>query len=70
MPTASEPPRPAQAAEKWLCLAPVELSARLREIRRRTLELVEDLHLAFGIPDYDEPLDGASVARRGSVRAR
>ncbi|MEJ2678587.1 MAG: GH116 family glycosyl hydrolase, partial [Gemmatimonadota bacterium] len=32
------------------------------------LELVDDLHLAFGIPDYDEPLDGASVARRVIVR--
>lgn len=32
------------------------------------LELVENLHLAFGIPDYDEPLDGASVARRVVVR--
>ncbi|HKJ93788.1 MAG TPA: GH116 family glycosyl hydrolase [Longimicrobiales bacterium] len=32
------------------------------------LELVENLHLAFGILDYDEPLDGATVARRVVVR--
>ncbi len=32
------------------------------------LKLVRDLHLAFRIPDYDEPLDAARVARRVVVR--
>ena len=43
MPTVSEPPRPAHAPEKWLRLTAAELSARVQEARRRTLELVDDL---------------------------
>lgn len=32
------------------------------------LKLVHDLHLAFRIPDYDEPISAAAVARSVSVR--
>jgi glycogen debranching enzyme len=32
------------------------------------LKLVRDLHLAFKIPAYDEPIDGAAVAERTTVR--
>jgi ergothioneine biosynthesis protein EgtB len=43
MESAGDPSRPPQASEKWLRLPASELAARLQDIRRRTLELVEDL---------------------------
>ncbi|HKI99866.1 MAG TPA: selenoneine synthase SenA [bacterium] len=41
--TPSQASRPLQARDKWLCLSPATLTDRLQDVRRRTLELVDDL---------------------------